>query len=174
MSCIVTLSIVYFSYGVTWAAAERVAPVVLIMVVSAIVLLAEGVRLCCGWIFFAQREHERHQLSSAAMSMLGLAVVLWLAPSASYAYALVITAALVDPWAGEGRRYGLSQRTTYAGSLLLAYLVWGGSGWFWGLSLWAILLAPPLTVVMESVDWRYWDDNFLMLAVPAVLVTVLV
>ena len=169
LSCLVGLTVLFYQFSPTWATWSGLRVSSLLAVIFVLVVAVECLRLRCGWLFIAQREHERHQPSSAAMSLIGLCVVGWVAPSAAYAYMIVATAALIDPLIGELKRHAVSH--VYLLALLGAWLIWiGGAVCFIGVSWWLVALVPPVTVLVEKPCWRYLDDNFLMLAVPAAMV----
>lgn len=127
--------------------------------------------------FLGLRPHEKEQIASFAWAAAGITFVLWLIPK-DLATATLISMALTDPLMGELRRvYGKKPSVfaaSFAAYFLLAFSV---------LATWAdhnvaacaiIALAGALVAIpSEAVKLPLIDDDFLMLAVPGVVMGVL-
>jgi dolichol kinase len=127
--------------------------------------------------FLGLRPHEKEQIASFAWAAAGITFVLWLIPK-DLATATLISMALTDPLAGELRRiYGKKPSViaaSFAVYFLLAFSVlatWADHG---VTSCAVIALAGALVAIpSEAVKLPAVDDDFVMLAVPGVVMGVL-
>jgi len=146
---------------------------VLVLIVLFAVLLLEAVRLFTGRIFFGLREYERGQISAYAWAAIGLTAALFFFPM-PLVICSVVGLAWTDPLIGEMRKkrkmryypalpfimYFLIVATSlilFSDIHLISVLIIGIVG-----SIVAISAEKPKTPV---------DDDFLMLIVPLVVMT---
>jgi hypothetical protein len=167
------LPFVYFAYG------EQVAEwlsLTLDQVVAGVLLLAivgEGLRLRLGLTVFGQREYEAKQVSALAWGAIGVGFVFLLTPHEAYAWPLILSLSLGDPFMGELRRKGLdaSKVMMYATGLLL--VIWMACSMAFGTPIWMALLLAPVCMLAEWPRLTYIDDNATMLLIPLALVLLL-
>jgi hypothetical protein len=167
------LPFVYFAYG------EQVAEwlsLTLDQVVAGVLLLAivgEGLRLRLGLTVFGQREYEAKQVSALAWGAIGVGFVFLLTPHEAYAWPLILSLSLGDPFMGELRRKGLdaSKVMMYATGLLL--VIWMACSMAFGTPIWMALLLSPVCMLAEWPRLTYIDDNATMLLIPLALVLLL-
>ena len=167
------LPFVYFAYGeqvAEWASLS------LDQVVAGVVLLAilgEGLRLKLGLTIFGQREYEAKQVSALAWGAIGVGFVFLLTPHEAYAWPLILSLSLGDPFMGELRRKGLdaSKVMMYATGLLL--VIWLACSMAFGTPIWMALLLAPVCMLAEWPRLTYIDDNATMLLIPLALVVLL-
>jgi hypothetical protein len=167
------LPFVYFAYG------EQVAEWVsltLDQVVAGVLLLAivgEGLRLKLGLTIFGQREYEAKQVSALAWGAIGVGFVFLLTPHEAYAWPLILSLSLGDPFMGELRRKGLDAAKVmmYATGLLL--VIWLACSMAFGTPIWMALLLAPVCMLAEWPRLTYIDDNATMLLIPLALVLLL-
>ena len=79
-------------------------------VVSSVVLIAlvlESVRLKLGLTVFGQRDYEAKQVSALAWGAIGVGFVLLLVPHEAYAWPLIASLALGDPFMGNSEERSL-------------------------------------------------------------------
>ena len=167
------LPFVYFAYGEQ--VAERLS-LTLDQVVAGVLLLAivgEGLRLRLGLTVFGQREYEAKQVSALAWGAIGVGFVFLLAPHEAYAWPLILSLSLGDPFMGELRRKGLdaSKVMMYATGLLL--VIWMACSMAFGTPIWMALLLAPVCMLAEWPRLTYIDDNATMLLIPLALVLLL-
>jgi hypothetical protein len=147
-----------------------------VLIVLLIILLLDCVRLRTKITIIGQRHYENHRLSSAAWASLGITVVLLFTPEigrhgAALGLPLIVSMALVDPLLGELRQR--QKGNTVLGTLIgimAAYLIWGVSYYYLYTPFWLVLIIPPMTVLAERPNFPRWDDDFLMLIVPWLVV----
>ena len=169
---IIHISIIFVPYlyeNLVASVAEfcHVAPLELLLWLTMLVLLFEGMRLLTGVVFFGQRKHEAKRLSSFTWGWLGLVFVIAFSPSPAFASAIIWSLALGDPCLGEARRYLPKKMAALVGTFVI-FLVWAYSAQRFNFSLaWAFVMAP-LTVAAEWKSSRWVDDNLLMLVVPLI------
>ena len=167
------LPFVYFAYGEQ--VAERLS-LTLDQVVAGVLLLAivgEGLRLRLGLTVFGQREYEAKQVSALAWGAIGVGFVFLLTPHEAYAWPLILSLSLGDPFMGELRRKGLdaSKVMMYATGLLL--VIWMACSMAFGTPIWMALLLAPVCMLAEWPRLTYIDDNATMLLIPLALVLLL-
>ncbi len=150
---------------------------VILIAFIALVAAIEAVRLPKGILFLGMRPHEKNQIASFVWAAAGVTVVLWLLPH-YIATGAVVGWALVDPLAGELRTRGVQRRDNAVLSSL-AYLAICGAMLFltWSLRVTAVLVlaaaGTAAAVASEQLKNRYLDDDFLMLCLPGLLMTLL-
>jgi dolichol kinase len=127
--------------------------------------------------FLGLRPHEKEQIASFAWAAAGITFVLWLIPK-DLATATLIGMAFTDPLAGELRKTYGSRPSVFVASFAVYFLLA-----FSVLAIWAdhhvtacaiIALAGALVAIpSEVVKLPVIDDDFVMLAVPGVVMGVL-
>lgn len=167
----VSVPFLYYDAGDALAGMFGLTPPVLIGVFLLLTALIEALRLSTGIVLFGQRKHEARRISSFSWGALGIALVLWFAPSRAFASAIVWSLALGDPCLGEARRR-LSTVWTIIFGLLTVLAVWWGCAYWFGISYWWGALMAPITVAAEWPRLRGVDDNLLMLTIPLTVVLV--
>lgn len=167
------LPFVYFAYG------EQVAEWVsltLDQVVAGVLLLAilgEGLRLKLGLTIFGQREYEAKQVSALAWGAIGVGFVFLLTPHEAYAWPLILSLSLGDPFMGELRRKGLDASKVMMYATVLLLVIWLACSLAFGTPIWMALLLAPVCMLAEWPRLTYIDDNATMLLIPLALVILL-
>jgi len=135
----------------------------------------EIVRLWKGITFLGLRPHEKHQIASFAWAAAGVTLLLWLFPEEIASGALVAMA-FVDPLAGELRGAKVRDAVGVPASLvvyfvlcLVTLLTFGDHG----ILAYAVVAAFGAIVALPSERFkiRLVDDDFLMLVLPAIVMT---
>lgn len=164
----------YYSYAMALASWMHWTPTGLVIAVVALILGFDLLRISQGWCLLGQRHYEVRRLSALAWSALAVGSVLLLAPHSSIAYALIVSAAVVDPLVGELRRFPRAAVWTAGLAIVLVALIWYFAGTLLVLSGGWLLLLAPLTVVAERLPLRWIDDNALMLWLPLLAVCLII
>lgn len=167
------LPFVYFNYGEHVADAVGMALDQVVAAVVLFALLAEGLRLKLGITVFGQRDYEANQVSAMAWGAVGVGFVFLLTPIEAYAYPLILSLALGDPFMGELRRKGRSSKEVMLWAAVMLWLVWLISWQQFGTPLWMAVLLAPVCMISEWPRLRYIDDNATMLLIPLALVLLL-
>ncbi|MGI0071784.1 MAG: hypothetical protein ACRECT_06945 [Thermoplasmata archaeon] len=149
---------------------------ILILVLVAVLVL-EGLRHAVGLELPTIRPYEEGRVGSFAVFGLAIVIAILVFPLA-IASAVVLGTALVDPLAGELRRDPKYRRVdlgapfgAYAG---LAYVgLVGFGGWPAGPSIAWALVAGAIAVAVERPKVWWYDDDFAMVLVPAVVLYVI-
>lgn len=141
------------------------------------VMAFESVRLAKGWRLFGLRPHETGQIASFAWAAAGITATLWLFPM-EVATAALVGMALVDPMAGILRGVHAppavtvsTSSVTYFVIALCALALVGDIGLLGCMAMAAV--GTALAIPSEWFDVPHVDDDFLMLVIPAVGMTVL-
>ncbi|MBT4406367.1 MAG: hypothetical protein HOC79_00645 [Euryarchaeota archaeon] len=152
---------------------EQIASIVVITL-----LVVEAGRLKMGITIYGQRKYESEQMSALAWGALGVGISLLMAPEygvngAAFGLPLIACLSFGDPFLGELRRFGLSDRNVFIGGTALCAIIWIIS-WQWLETPWwfAIFLAP-ITVAAEWPRLRWIDDNATMILIPLIAVILL-
>lgn len=148
---------------------------VLLIAFFASVAAFEHWRHAKGVTFLGLRPHERWAVASFLWAAAGITIVLWMFPH-ELASASLVAMAVADPLAGELRRHGKGlvivvslEGTTY---LLLAFAVLVHTGPLsLASSLLLALVGAIVAVPAECIKTRYVDDDFSMLVLPAIAMT---
>ncbi len=149
----------------------------LLIIFFVAVALFESVRLWKGVTFFGLRPHERNSIASFAWAAAGITLALWLMPW-EIATPALIGMGLVDPLAGELRRARLTKRlqvlpplAAYAAICMISLFVLTDASIP---ELTAIsCLGAVLAVAAERRRVPYVDDDFLMIIVPGIVMSLL-
>ncbi len=164
---------VFFEWGQTIADKIGLEVPQLVSIIILSILTAEGIRLKLGLTIFGQREYEANQVSALAWGAFGVGLVFLLAPEKAYAWPLILSLALGDPFMGELRRRGTETRNVVIYSCLFISVIWIACWHFWATPLWLAVIFGPLCVASEWPRLRYIDDNATMTLVPLGLILVL-
>ncbi len=132
----------------------------------AIVMMLDGSRIVFGWSIVGQRSYERDRLSSLTSLAVGVVVVLWWAPTPVIAIAIIVSAAVADPFMGVMRRCNCSALTVAGVGVVLVMVIWCGLGVWQVLPVYSMLLLAIMTVLIERYNGFWLDDNLLMQAIP--------
>lgn len=138
----------------------------------ALVLVIEYIRTRLGFVFIGQRSHEAHGVSSAAFSLIGLLLLFLLVPVQGLVYAIAWSAGVLDPLLGE-LKFICSKTMTYVAALMLGWGIWFFCAVFFPFPLGYAFFMVPLILLLEYPSFKWLDDNFLMLAVPAIVVALI-
>jgi hypothetical protein len=145
-------------------------------VVSSVVLIAlvlESVRLKLGLTVFGQRDYEAKQVSALAWGAIGVGFVLLLVPHEAYAWPLIASLALGDPFMGELRRKEFTDGQVMAYATLLILAIWLVASFQFGTPLWMAFVLAPVCMISEWPRLTYIDDNATMVLIPLALVMLL-
>lgn len=164
---------VYFAHGESVAESVDLTLQQVVASVILIALAAEAIRLKLGITIFGQRDYEAKQISALAWGAIGVGLVLLLVPHKAYAWPIIASLALGDPFMGELRRKGFADRQVmvYATALILA--IWLACSWQFETPLWVAIIAAPVCMISEWPRLRYIDDNATMVLIPLALILIL-
>jgi len=149
----------------------------LLIAFFAAVVLFESVRLWRKTTFFGLRPHERSSIASHAWAAAGITLALWVMPW-EVATPVLIGMGLVDPLAGELRRVKrtrwlqmLPPLAVYASICMIALMTLTDAP----ISEITVIssLGAVLAVVAERRRVPYVDDDFLMIIVPGIAMSLL-
>jgi hypothetical protein len=157
---------IYFEWGTEIADAVGTSNAQLVSMIIILVIIVEGLRLKLGITIFGQREYEARQVSALAWGSFGVGMVFLLAPTEEYAWPLVLSLSLGDPFMGELRRRGIDTRNVVLYSTLFIGAIWVACWSFFATPLWLALVFGPLCVAAEWPRLRYIDDNATMTLIP--------
>src|SRR3990167_2429862 len=143
----------------------------LLWLMASLVIVWETIRIWRGWVPLGHRAHEASHISSFAWGALSIILVFLLAPRGlAYAAPIILSCALADPLLGELRSRGISRSLVAIVGVLVVAAVWLAASVVWSISWkWALVLAPG-TILVEWPNWRWIDDNALMMLVPLMIV----
>lgn len=150
---------------------------VLLIAFFAAIAAVEAIRLPKGILFLGMRPHEKNQIASFAWAAAGVTATLWLFPH-YIATGAIVGWALVDPLAGELRSRGVRTRSNTALSSLVYFAICGtilllaSSRSVTPLLILAVV-GTLAAVASEQFKNAYVDDDFLMLVVPGLAMTLL-
>ena len=119
-----------------------------------------------GITIYGQREYEARQVSALGWGAFGIGLVFLLAPVEAYAWPIILSLSLGDPFLGEMRRRGIGTRNVILSSVAFLFLVWVACWHFFATPLWLAFLFAPLCVASEWPRLRYIDDNATMVLIP--------
>jgi hypothetical protein len=156
----------FFEFGERIASSISIERDELIAFFLIAIILGEYIRLKLGFTVFGQRAYEAHQVSALAWGGFSICLVLLIVPHEAYAYPLIISLALGDPFMGELRRKKVSHNMLVASTLVLLALIWMGAWHFFDTPLWFVPIMAPLCMVSEWPRYSIIDDNATMLLIP--------
>ena len=149
----------------------------LLIAFFAVIVMFESVRLWRKATFFGLRPHERNSIASFAWAAAGITLALWVMPW-EVATPVLIGMGLVDPLAGELRRVKrtrwlqiLPPLAVYASICMIALTTLTDAP----ISEMVIIssLGAVLAVAAERRRVPYVDDDFLMIIVPGIAMSLL-
>ncbi len=139
-----------------------------VVIVLAVVLIAEGLRLKTGKLLFGMRNYEKNRVSAFTWFAIGMSLAL-LFFKMEYVVPVIIGMALVDPLIGEIRRrkaklYPFLPSLIYGIILFLCLFI------LFEMSIIFLVLfsfiATFFAIFAEWWDIKYIDDDFLMAIIP--------
>lgn len=163
----------YYAYAPSVAGFFGLSPPHLLLIIIALNILFEIVRLKRGWVLWGQRQREAKNISSLAWTVLSVCLVLLLAPGESYAVPIIWSCAIVDPLLGELRRTQLNTSWIFLIGVMVVILIWWLASWWFNVEWLLALLMGPMTVMLEWPNLRWIDDNALMQLVPLLVILIL-
>lgn len=167
------IPLVYYAYDQQISQVFFVSTYGVLLILLAITLIVEAIRLRFKWVIFGQRFYEARYISAFTWGMVGILLVLLISPSRSFSIPIIWCLALVDPLLGELRSLMTRLIWVECVGVLVALAIWWLCGSYWlGLSLWWGVFLAPITVAVESIKLKWIDDNALMLLVPLIVIKV--
>ena len=160
---------IYYSYFSSLSSQLGLPGYSLLYLTLMFVVLLEGVRLKLKCLVWGMRSYEAHQISALAWGATAVTLVLRMSPSAGYAYGLCWVCALVDPLIGELKRF-MRESCVYSVALVISSIVWYCCHLWFQLPLWLVFILPVVAVGSEYPSFKWVDDNFLMAAVPLLVI----
>ncbi len=141
---------------------------VLIIVFAA--LIAEMLRLRRAKLVFGMRYYEERRISAYAWFALGMGIAL-LIFEMKYVVPVVIGMAVIDPLIGEVRRkkkrlYPTFPSILYGAIMFLSLFILSGMAFIW--LLFFTIIGTVSAISAEQWDLKYVDDDFLMLVIPLI------
>jgi hypothetical protein len=164
----------FFEFGEDIADAISIQRDELISLLLIAIVVGEYIRLKLGFTVFGQRAYEAKQISALAWGGLSICLVLLITPMEEYAYPLILSLALGDPFMGELRRKHVSKNMLTCLTMILLLLVWIASWHFFDTPLWFAPIMAPICMVSEWPRYSIIDDNATMLLIPLACVVALI
>ncbi len=162
----VLLPWIYFEYGESLSERVGLTRPQIISAIVFVLFVLEGLRLKFGVTIYGQREYEAKQISALGWGAFSIGMVFLMAPIEAYAWPLILSLSLGDPFLGEMRRRGMDTRNIIISSVVFLFFVWTACWHWFGTPLWMAFLFAPLCVASEWPRLRYIDDNATMLLIP--------
>lgn len=164
----------FFEFGEDIADTISIRRDELISLLLIAIVTGEYIRLKMGFTVFGQRAYEAKQISALAWGGISICLVLLITPMEEYAYPLILSLALGDPFMGELRRKQVSKKFLIFLTIILLLLVWIASWHFFDTPLWFAPIMAPLCMVSEWPRYSIIDDNATMLLIPLACVVTLI
>jgi hypothetical protein len=169
------IPIIYYWYGDVITRFLGVSINTILLILSIATSLFELLRIHKGWLFFGQREYERHYPSAFSWSVIGIILVLYFSPlhgqqGAAFGLPIIWSMCIGDPLLGELRRAKYNALKSILLTLIPLTLVWLLASVYLGTPLLLSCIMPSLIIASEWPSVRYLDDNFLMLAIPLLFI----
>jgi hypothetical protein len=146
-----------------------------LLVIMTIALAIEVIRLKFGKLIFGMREYERKQISAYAWFTMGMGLAL-LFFNMIFVVPTVIGMATIDPLIGE-LRHGKKKYCLAVSSILFAIIMFSCLFLLSEKALWIVVLFTVVGTIsaLYSESWviKGIDDDFLMIIVPLMVLTVL-
>ncbi|MDD1766066.1 MAG: hypothetical protein LUO84_06410 [Methanomassiliicoccales archaeon] len=145
--------------------------VLTLIVIMAVVLIAEVLRLAYKPKIIGMREYEKYQVSAAAWAGIGMTITFLFFPF-GYAAPAFMGMGWVDPVIGDLRRKS-SSLYPYVPLVLYFLIAIVSMSVIIGPSIKVIiasLLATPAAIWAERLKSKYVDDDFLMMVVPLIVI----
>lgn len=166
------LFLVYYLFpGDMWGLG--VSPEIAVLIVLALVLVVEAIRLATGRTYYGLRTYEKNQLSAYAWAGIGITAAFLFFPPV-FVICAVVGLGWVDPLIGELR---MRKKKTYPALPLVVYfmLVFCCMQVFSDINIFVQVflgcLAAVSAIKIEAWKMKYVDDDFLMLIIPLVIMT---
>ncbi|MEZ8009592.1 MAG: hypothetical protein QMC65_08120 [Candidatus Poseidoniaceae archaeon] len=160
------LPLIFFEYGESISELVGLTVPQFMSTMVFLLFLLEGLRLSFGITIYGQREYEARQISALGWGAFGIGMVFLLAPVEAYAWPIILSLSLGDPFLGEMRRRGIETRNVILSSVVFLFFVWVACWHFFSTPLWLAFLFAPLCVASEWPRLRYIDDNATMVLIP--------
>jgi hypothetical protein len=164
----------FFEFGEEIADIISMGPDELISLLVVAIVAGEYIRLKMGFTVFGQRSYEATQISALAWGGISICLVLLITPMEEYAYPLIFSLALGDPFMGELRRKQVSKNMLICFTLILLLSIWLVSWHLFDTPLWFAPIMAPLCMVSEWPRYSIIDDNATMLLIPLAGVVTLI
>lgn len=160
---------IYYQYGASISAFFHLSPTGLLWSLVLLVIVLEIIRLSFKLQIFGQRPHETKQISSFAWGAISLFLVLLFAPK-PFAYPIVASCALGDPFLGELRRFRWSSGLVLLLGMLFIAGIWLLASHWFGIAWWWAMIMGPVVVAAERIPLRWIDDNATMQLIPLLII----
>ncbi len=160
------LPLIFFEYGESLSDLVGLTVPQFMSTMVFLLFILEGLRLRFGITIYGQREYEARQISALGWGAFGIGLVFLLAPVEAYAWPIILSLSLGDPFLGEMRRRGMNTRSVIVSSVVFLFFVWVACWHFFGTPFWLAFLFAPLCVASEWPRLRYIDDNATMVLIP--------
>lgn len=160
------LPLIFFEYGESLSDLVGLTVPQFMSTMVFLLFILEGLRLRFGITIYGQREYEARQISALGWGAFGIGLVFLLAPVEAYAWPIILSLSLGDPFLGEMRRRGMNTRSVIVSSMVFLFFVWVACWHFFGTPFWLAFLFAPLCVASEWPRLRYIDDNATMVLIP--------
>lgn len=170
---IVALPVLYYLYAQPVASFFHLTPELLLLVIFALNIVFEAVRLIFGWTLIGHRRHERKNISSFAWGIFSICLVLALAPDQSFGIPIIWSCAIGDPILGELRKTKLSRTWVAFIGMVVIVAIWLICTWWLDTPWLLALLMGPLIVGLEWPSIKWIDDNALMQVIPLLIILLL-
>jgi len=164
--CMCFLPFIYFEYGVSVSEYVGLTLPQFVSVMVFLLFILEGLRLGFGITIYGQREYEANQISALGWGAFGIGLVFLMAPIEAYAWPIILSLSLGDPFLGEMRRRGMDTRNVIVTSVVFLFIVWIACWHWFSTPIWLAFLFAPLCVASEWPRLRYIDDNATMVLIP--------
>ena len=164
--------LIYYAYRDRIPVFFHITPTVLLLVILAILILLEILRLSFGIIVFGQRDYEAKQISAFSWGAASLILVLLLAPGPQFGIPIIWSCSLGDPVLGELRQFKFSTRWAELIGLIFILIIWWVCAYWFGISWWWGVFLAPIIVAVEWLNLKWIDDNALMMLVPLFIILI--
>lgn len=165
--------ILYYAYARPVANFLHVTPTLLLLIIFALNIIAEAMRLVFGWTSIGHRRHEKKYISSFAWGIFSICLVLMLAPDRSFAIPIIWSCAVGDPLLGELRKTKLHHTWIVIIGMIVIAAIWLVGSWWLGTPWRLAFLMAPLIVGLEWPNIKWIDDNALMQVIPLLIILLL-
>ena len=166
---IIAIPIIYYYFLVPVVSTKILH--VSILIVIFFVFLFEKFRLRMKLVFYGQRQNEALRISAFSWTVFSLGIILFFSPVIDYVLPIVATCALVDPLLGEMRLHHMNKMVTVCVGLVAAWIIWFACAYYYHFPFYIAAFLAPISVAVEWPNFRWIDDNALMLLVPFLIVS---
>lgn len=160
----------YYAYGHQLASALGFPLSVILVVIFAIIVLFEALRIAIGFRALGQREYETKRISAFAWGAIAIVIVLLFAPGKGFGIAIIASCALVDPLLGELRQRHVYPLIVILLGMIAVFFIWWHTAVLWLIPVWWSVIMAPVIIAAEWPRLTWIDDNALMQLAPLVLV----